>query len=167
MRQQSPAVFIDRLWAAAPTSCVCWPRPTLYPTVSKALGWVARSCIYRSRRRRARTRGCSGASKSSGHWSNLKKKVFHLVEQAQRAGRPGNVLLKAIDAMPAGRLKQCACQALGEPRHRGHPDRRQRLGPNVEPAIPAAPHRLTAAQGQAILDPLHSERFVDASPRPI
>lgn len=75
--------------------------------------------------------------------------------------------MTAIAAAPSGLSKQRICQALGQPRHRCYPDRRQRVRPELEPATAAAPRRLTAEQDQTILDTLHSERFVDASPRQV
>lgn len=75
--------------------------------------------------------------------------------------------MKAIAAAPPRLSKQRICQAMGEPRHRCYPDRRQRVRPKVETVTAAEPRRLTAEQGQAILDTLHSERFVDASPRQV
>lgn len=70
-----------------------------------------------------------------------------------------------IAAAPPGLSKQRLCQALGQPRHRCYPDHRQRARPTN--ATPAAPRRLTIAQDQAILDILHSERFIDTSPRQV
>lgn len=70
-----------------------------------------------------------------------------------------------IAAAPPGLSKQRLCQALGQPRHRCYPDHRPRARPAN--ATPAAPRRLTIAQDQAILDILHSERFIDTSPRQV
>ncbi|MDN5940146.1 MAG: IS3 family transposase, partial [Salinisphaera sp.] len=64
---------------------------------------------------------------------------------------------------PAGLSKQRICQALGQPRHRCYPDRRRR----AKGLGSAPPRRLTAAQDEAIMDCLHSERFCDASPRQV
>lgn len=69
-----------------------------------------------------------------------------------------------ITTAPAGLSKQRICQALGQPRHRCYPDRRRRKST----ATARAPARkLSVEQDEVILATLHSERFVDASPRQV
>lgn len=75
--------------------------------------------------------------------------------------------MNALVTAPPGLSRQRIYQALDQPRHRGYPDRRQHVRPKAEPATAVAPRRLTAEQDQAILDALHSERFIDASPRQV
>lgn len=72
--------------------------------------------------------------------------------------------MSLIATAPAGLSKQRICQALGQPRHRCYPDRRHRkvTAPTRVPA-----RRLSAEQDEAILSALHSERFIDASPRQV
>lgn len=72
--------------------------------------------------------------------------------------------MSVIAAAPAGLSKQRICQALGQPRHRCYPDRRRRQA-TAPPRAPA--RRLSAEQDEAILSILHSERFIDASPRQV
>lgn len=69
-----------------------------------------------------------------------------------------------LAAAPAGLSKQRICQALDVPRHRCYPDRRRRK----VAALPCTQaRRLSVEQDEAILATLHSERFVDASPRQV
>lgn len=75
--------------------------------------------------------------------------------------------MNALATAPPGLSKQRICEALDQPRHRCYPDRRQRVRPTRTMVVPMAPRRLTAEQDQALLDALHSERFVDASPRQV
>lgn len=71
--------------------------------------------------------------------------------------------MSLIATAPAGLSKQRICQALGQPRHRCYPDRRRQ----PPAALRVSPRRLSAEQDRAILSALHSERFVDASPRQV
>ena len=73
--------------------------------------------------------------------------------------------MRAIAAAPPGLSKQQLCQALGQPRHRCYLDRRRRVRPTS--ATATALRRLSGEQDQAVLDILHSERFIDAGPRQI
>jgi putative transposase len=72
--------------------------------------------------------------------------------------------MSLIATASAGVSKQRICQALGQPRHRCYPDRRRRKA--TTPAH-APTRRLSAEQDEAILNMLHSERFIDASPRQV
>lgn len=66
---------------------------------------------------------------------------------------------------------KAACDAVGRSRashYRAHPARPVRLGPAPAPAPrKPQPRALTEAEQQAVLDVLHSERFVDAAPEAI
>ena len=72
--------------------------------------------------------------------------------------------MSLIAAAPVGLSKQRICQALGQPRHRCYPDRRRR---KATATARAPARRLSAEQDEAILTALHSERFIDASPRQV
>lgn len=72
--------------------------------------------------------------------------------------------MRLLATAPPGLSKQRICQALGQPRHRCYPDHRRRK----VPAPARAPvRRLSAEQDEAILSVLHSDRFIDASPRQV
>ncbi len=75
--------------------------------------------------------------------------------------------MNAIAAAPPGLSKQRICLAMGQPRHRCYPDRRQRVRPTRSITAPVAARRLSVEEDQVILDTLHSERFVDDSPRQV